>query len=146
MFLTIHGKRMTCGGLSTRTITCSTSSCRAAAKGQSGRPQRRGGGHCIRNVPSADWRPYHPQQLDNAHYVATPFSLRIRHTFSDLMGMSTWVTPRWARASTTALTMAGGAAMVGDSPMPLAPNGLWGLGVTIRSRVNRGNAAAEGMA
>src|ERR671924_665953 len=86
------------------------------------------------------------EQVTGSHYVATPLSLRIRHTFSALMGMSTWVTPRWARASTTALTMAGGAAMVGDSPMPLAPKGLWGLGVTIRSRVNRGNAAAEGRA
>src|SRR5262245_11682746 len=40
-----------------------------------------------------------------------------------------WRTPRWARASTTALAMAGGAPTVADSPTPLAPNGWYGEGV-----------------
>src|SRR5262249_15509875 len=56
-------------------------------------------------------------------YSATPFSLRIFHTFSGVIGMSMCRTPRWANASTTALAMAGGAPTVADSPTPFAPSG-----------------------
>src|SRR2546421_13086095 len=43
--------------------------------------------------------------------------------FSGLRGMSMLVMPRGARASRTALTMAGGAAIGPDSPTPFAPSG-----------------------
>ena len=46
-------------------------------------------------------------------------------------GMSMWRTPRWLSASTTALCTAGVEPMVPDSPMPLAPSGLRGLGVSV---------------
>ena len=54
-----------------------------------------------------------------------------RHTRSDVQGMSTWVTPRWLSASTTALWIAGVDPIVPDSPMPLAPSGLRGLSVWV---------------
>jgi hypothetical protein len=44
--------------------------------------------------------------------------------------MSTWSTPS---ASQTALTTAGGAAIAPASPMPLAPSGLCGDGVSVRA-------------
>src|SRR5579859_6435990 len=65
-------------------------------------------------------------------HKATPLSWRMRHSRGGVMGISTCVTPRWESASTTALTMAGGAPTVADSPTPLAPKGWWGLGVTVR--------------
>ena len=51
-------------------------------------------------------------------YSPIPFSFKIRQTFSGVMGMSMCLTPRCARASTTALAMAGGAPTVADSPTP----------------------------
>ena len=45
----------------------------------------------------------------------------LRQIFSGVTGMSMWRTPRWARASITALCTAGVEPMVPDSPMPLAP-------------------------
>src|SRR4029077_19903618 len=69
----------------------------------------------------------------HATHKATPFSCRSFHIRGGVIGISTWVTPRWLSASTTALTIAGGAPTVADSPTPLAPNGWCGLGVTVRS-------------
>ena len=69
-----------------------------------------------------------------------------RHTRSGVSGMSMWVTPRWARASTTAFWTAGVAPIVPDSPIPLAPSGFSGVGVWVRSVSKAGRSAAAGMA
>jgi hypothetical protein len=53
------------------------------------------------------------------------------HTRAGVQGMSMWVTPNGARASTTAFTTAGGEPTVADSPIPLAPMGWCGDGVTV---------------
>jgi hypothetical protein len=45
--------------------------------------------------------------------------------------MSRCRTPNERSASTTAFTIAGVAPIVAASPMPLAPNGLRGVGVTV---------------
>jgi hypothetical protein len=58
--------------------------------------------------------------------------------------MSMWRTPRGARASTTALCTAGVEPMVPDSPMPLAPSGLRGVGVSVWAVSKLGISAAEG--
>ena len=47
--------------------------------------------------------------------------------------MVMWVTPRWAKASTTALVKVGMLPTCGDSATPLAPSGWCGLGVTVWS-------------
>ncbi len=65
-------------------------------------------------TPSHHHTPTHP---------VTPASFKIAHTFGGVMGISMCRTPRWESASTTALTMAGGAPTVADSPPPLAPSG-----------------------
>src|SRR6185295_15313056 len=77
-------------------------------------------------------------------YSATPFSRRMFHTFSGVIGMSMCVTPRCASASTTALAIAGGAPTVADSPTPLAPNGWCGDGVTVLSVSQFGVSTAVG--
>ena len=59
-------------------------------------------------------------------------------------GISMCRTPRWARASTTALTIAGGAPTVADSPTPLAPIGWCGEGVTVLSVSQFGVSMAVG--
>src|SRR5689334_17777048 len=66
--------------------------------------------------------------------------------FSRLMGKSTCVMPRGARASTTALTSAGVAPMVPASPTPLTPMGFTFVGVTVRSVSIQGKSAARGIA
>ena len=53
------------------------------------------------------------------------------HTRAGVQGMSMCVTPNGASASTTALTTAGGEPTVADSPMPFAPIGWCGDGVTV---------------
>ena len=53
------------------------------------------------------------------------------HTRAGVHGMSMCVTPKGASASTTALTTAGGEPTVADSPMPFAPIGWCGDGVTV---------------
>ena len=68
-----------------------------------------------------------------------------RHTRSGLSGMSRWRTPRWLSASTTAFCTAGVLPTVADSPMPLAPSGLSGDGVSVWATSNCGNSAALGM-
>ena len=60
--------------------------------------------------------------------------------------MSMSFTPRWARASTTALTTAGVAPIVPASPTPLAPRGLTGVGVSVWSSSKRGSSEAMGRA
>src|SRR6266704_7096145 len=81
----------------------------------------------------------------DASYSATPFSFRIRHTFSGVIGMSRCRTPRWASASTTAFAIAGGAPTVADSPTPLAPRGWWGDGVTVLAVSQRGVSMDPGI-
>ncbi len=82
---------------------------------------------------------------DGGHrYSATPLSLRIRHTLSGVIGMSMCLTPRWDRASTTALAMAGVAPTVADSPTPLAPKGWCGDGVTVFPVSHAGVSIAVG--
>ena len=69
-----------------------------------------------------------------------------RQIFSGVAGMSRWVMPNGERASTTALTTAGVEPMVPASPMPLAPSGLRGVGVTVRSSSKGGKSTARGSA
>src|SRR5688572_14708900 len=71
---------------------------------------------------------------------------RAAQTRSPLSGMSRWRTPKDFSASTTALTMAGVEPMVAASPMPLAPIGLNGVGVTVWSTVKSGRSSAWGTA
>ena len=66
-------------------------------------------------------------------------------TRSAVQGMSTWVTPRWLSASTTAFWMAGVEPMVPDSPMPLAPSGLRGLSVSVLETSKLHSSAADGI-
>ena len=54
-----------------------------------------------------------------------------------------WRTPRWLTASTTALWTAGRAPIVPDSPIPLAPSGLSGLGVSVLAVSKEGSSAAD---
>jgi hypothetical protein len=58
-------------------------------------------------------------------------------------GISMWRTPRWESASTTALTTLGGAPIVPDSPTPLAPSSLTGVGVSMITSSNDGSSHAE---
>ena len=76
--------------------------------------------------------------------ATTPFSLRISHTRSGLIGISTCVTPRWDSASTTAFAIAGGAPTVADSPTPFAPSGWCGDGVTVCAVSQAGVSTAVG--
>ena len=66
-----------------------------------------------------------------------------RHTRSGVAGMSMWRTPRCDSASTTAFCTAGVDPIVPDSPMPLAPSGLSGVGVSIATSSKDGSSAAE---
>src|SRR5207248_2952524 len=75
-----------------------------------------------------------------------PFPCRACQIFSGVRGVSIWRTPTWDRASITALAMATGAASVGNSPMPFAPRGFMGDGVSRVSRVNAGVVLALGKA
>src|SRR5205807_4030662 len=64
---------------------------------------------------------------------------------SGVSGMSRWWTPRRLKASTTALTTAGVDPIVAASPMPLAPSGFRGVGVTEIPRSIGGSMWAFGM-
>ena len=68
------------------------------------------------------------------------------HTRIGVAGMSMFSTPRCERASTTAFHTAGVAPMAPDSPMPLAPSGFRGDGVSVREVSNIGSSAAVGSA
>src|SRR5688572_29103333 len=61
----------------------------------------------------------------------TPFSAR--QTLSEVNGMAMSVMPSGASASRTALVIAGGALTQPDSPTPLAPIGLYGDFVIVKS-------------
>ena len=54
--------------------------------------------------------------------------------------------PHGASASTTAFCTAGVEPIVADSPMPFAPSGFTGVGVSVRIVSKCGNSAAEGIA
>src|SRR5215470_14790945 len=94
--------------------------------------------------PAADFPDLAARAWPAGGYSATPFALRMFQTFSGVIGISMWVTPRWARASTTALAIAGGAPTVADSPTPLAPSGWCGEGVTVLSVSHFGVSIAVG--
>src|SRR5439155_23933902 len=76
--------------------------------------------------------------------VGVPARRIADHTRSGVAGRSSSVTPRGRRASTTAFITAAGAAMAPDSAAPLAPNGLIGDGVTVRSTSNPGRSGGPG--
>src|SRR5581483_3402756 len=65
-----------------------------------------------------------------------------RHTRCEVVGRSMCRTPRWATASTTAFWTAGVAPVVPASPTPLAPSGLYGVGVCIVTSSNAGTSVA----
>ncbi len=69
-----------------------------------------------------------------------------RTTASGFVGMSRCRTPRCASASTTAFCTAGIAPIVPASPMPFAPNGLRGVGVSVLAVSKLGSSAALGNA
>lgn len=60
---------------------------------------------------------------DHAAQSPSPVPWIASHTLELVTGMSMLVTPRWDRASTTALTKAAGEPTVADSPTPLQPSG-----------------------
>src|SRR5438309_8565881 len=64
---------------------------------------------------------------------------------SGVSGISRWRIPERLRASTTALTTAGVDPIVAASPMPLAPSGFRGVGVTEIPRSIFGSMWALGM-
>src|SRR2546427_10272854 len=78
------------------------------------------------------------------HDAFLPF--RIFQTFSERTGISIFVTPNGANASTTAFTTAGVEPIVPASPTPLTPSGFTGDGVTVRSNSNSGKSWARGSA
>ena len=61
---------------------------------------------------------------------APPFCIAAQ-SFSGRSGMSMWVMPNGARASTTALAIAGVEPIVPASPTPLIPSGFTSVGVTV---------------
>src|SRR5262249_14111360 len=82
--------------------------------------------------------------FDEHVHSARPTSFRAAQTRSGVTGISRFLTPAWASASTTALTYAAGEPTVADSPMPLAPSGWCGDGVTVSSSSNGGVSQAVG--
>ncbi len=73
-------------------------------------------------------------ELSNAPGAVAPrpsYSFIADQTRDGLRGMSTWVMslPMERRASTTALTTAGGEPIAPASPQPFTPRGLWVQGV-----------------
>ena len=70
----------------------------------------------------------------------------VRQTRSEVHGRSMCRTPRCASASITAFCTAGVEPIVAASPMPFAPSGLSGVGVSVECTSNDGSSAADGMA
>ena len=66
------------------------------------------------------------------------------HTLPGVNGMSACTTPNGASASITELTTAGGEPTVADSPMPLAPTGWCGDGVTVAPSSGEGHSSDVG--
>src|SRR3954471_17058613 len=73
-------------------------------------------------------------------------SLIACHTRWGVAGMSTCLTPRCETAWMTAFQTAGVEPIVPASPMPLAPSGLRGVGVCVRSVSYIGRSPALGIA
>ena len=67
-----------------------------------------------------------------------------RHTRSGVHGRSMWRTPSGASASITAFCTAGVEPIVADSPMPLAPSGLSGVGVSVFVGLERDQVRGAG--
>src|SRR5262249_52109755 len=90
-------------------------------------------------------------ELRRDHYappLAAPSPLTAwiaRQTFSSEQGMVTSRTPNGFSASTTAFTTAGVDAIAPASPTPLTPRRLVVAGVSVRSVVNDGRSAADGI-
>src|SRR5437660_5014661 len=79
------------------------------------------------------------------HYISS-FSIACTncHIISGLSGISIVLIPRAARASSTALTIAGGAPIQPDSPTPFAPSGLSGGGFSMKAVTKWGSCPASG--
>ena len=93
-------------------------------------------------LPEDDLRPRFVHALVEGELAA---AARIAaRTRSGVSGMSTWRTPRCASASTTAFCTAGVEPTVADSPMPLAPSGLSGVGVSVCATRHDGSSDAAG--
>src|SRR5262245_57996565 len=66
------------------------------------------------------------------------------HTFAGVSGISACRTPNGASASITEFTIAGGEPTVADSPIPLAPIGWCGDGVTVSPSSQDGHSTDVG--
>src|SRR5262249_38569237 len=86
-----------------------------------------------------------PEHCDRRRRYARA-SRMARQTFSPLHGMSTVRTLSGRRASTTALCTAGVEPIVPDSPIPLAPRALAGVGVSISTTSQSGSSEEAGNA
>src|SRR5260370_451808 len=69
-----------------------------------------------------------------------------RQTRSGVAGISMWVTPNSASASTTALITAPSAGVVPPSPAGRMPSGCVGLGTSLSSVAKKGRVSARGIA
>src|SRR5207245_11447546 len=69
-----------------------------------------------------------------------------RHTRSGVAGMSSWVMPSGASASSTAFIAAGRAPTEPASPAPLTPSGLVLAGTSWLATANDGRSVARGIA
>src|ERR1700687_4795333 len=79
------------------------------------------------------------------HRFVPPLRCIMCQIFSGVAGMSTSLTPKGDRASTTALITATLDAIVPASPIPLTPSGLVGLGVTVAAVSKDGRSGAVGI-
>jgi len=68
-----------------------------------------------------------------------------RQIFSGVIGMSIWVTPNSASASSAALATAPSAPVVPPSPAPRTPSRFVGVGTSLISVVNDGKRSARGI-
>src|SRR5262249_15113481 len=82
-------------------------------------------------------------QLD-FHQRAAPRAWSCCHTRNAVCGIVICVTPRCAKASTTAAVNVGIDPTCGDSARPWAPSGWWGDGVTVKSVSQCGASTAVG--
>ena len=94
------------------------------------------------NVRAADLIERLAATRRTGHVVASRIA---RHTRSGESGRSMWRTPRCESASITALCTAGVEPIVADSPIPLAPSGFSGVGVSVCAISNHGSSEAAGM-
>src|SRR5439155_6671105 len=85
-----------------------------------------------------------PPATSSAAHSAAPAACNAVQILSEVTGMSMFLIPRWPTASITALTKAAGEPTVADSPMPLAPMGWCGDGVTVSYVSNFGVSQVVG--